>query len=434
LTAPFVAVVPYYQRMADQPVLTRNVFVAGGTPVVTYNPRDDRHLETEVRSYLDQGGKALSVSGPTKSGKTVLIERLLPRDIAVWMHGSDLTSVEAFWHRIIDWLGLYDQVGVSTQTSVQGSAQVSGTVGVPIARISGSLGTAGTTGDSITWSRQRQLADVAREGLTTLPVPIVIDDFHYVPDEVKRDVARAVKSLIPITHVVMIAVPHEAFDAIQQEPDMGGRVWQLRIESWTEEELRYISRIGFDALNINDRNERIGRQLSAVSYGAPFLMQQLCYDVAVAGAIRERQAELLELTPPPDWNTFFHRIANRSVPPVFEKLITGPRTRGQERIDRTLKDGRVTDIYGAVLIAAAKTGPKTRIRYQEITRILDADLVEPARGQQVASSLAHMAVIAGEARGTGDAAVAYKDDEFFILDPFLAFYLRFGDWDPTRSL
>jgi len=77
--------------------LTKNVFVAGSAPRITYNPRDDRHLEREVTLYLDQGpGRALSVSGPTKSGKTVLVERLLPRDEAIWMEGPDLVSVEVF--------------------------------------------------------------------------------------------------------------------------------------------------------------------------------------------------------------------------------------------------------------------------------------------------------------------------------------------------
>lgn len=68
--------------------LTKNVFVAGRSPDVTYNPRNDWQLEAEVNSYLWQGpGKALSISGPTKSGKTVLVERLLPEHEAIWMQG-----------------------------------------------------------------------------------------------------------------------------------------------------------------------------------------------------------------------------------------------------------------------------------------------------------------------------------------------------------
>ena len=80
--------------------LTKDVFVAGATPRVTYNPRDERHLEREINQYLEQGpGRTLSVSGPTKSGKTVLVERQLPRDETIWMEGQDLQSVEVFWER-----------------------------------------------------------------------------------------------------------------------------------------------------------------------------------------------------------------------------------------------------------------------------------------------------------------------------------------------
>jgi hypothetical protein len=79
----------------QQAYLTKDVFVAGATPSITYNPRDDRHLEKEMSGYLEQGpGRALTVSGPTKSGKTVLVERSLPQDEAIWMEGPDLRSVD----------------------------------------------------------------------------------------------------------------------------------------------------------------------------------------------------------------------------------------------------------------------------------------------------------------------------------------------------
>jgi UDP-N-acetylmuramate-alanine ligase len=44
-------------------------------------------------------------------------------------------------------------------------------------------------------------------------VTLVIDDFHHVPDDAKQALARAIKSVIPFCKVVLIAVPHEAFDA-----------------------------------------------------------------------------------------------------------------------------------------------------------------------------------------------------------------------------
>lgn len=421
-------------REKNEIYLTRNVFVAGGAPSVTYNPRDDRHLETEVRSYLGQPGKALSVSGPTKSGKTVLIERLLPRDEAIWMHGSDLSSAQAFWDRIVDWLDLYDMVEVSDQSGGQLGGQVQSTLGIPgLVSIGGSVGGHRAGSDAAKWARKRPLADVAREGLETVATPIVIDDFHYVPNPVKREIARAVKSVIPFTPVVLIAVPHQAFDAIRAEPDMSGRVWQLRIEHWTEDELCHISRTGFDALNVLDTDDGIGLRLAKASYGAPFLMQQLCYDLAVSGSVLKTLDTPTRITPPDQWDSFFHRVADRSVPAVFEKLQKGPNPRGQERIARVFKDGRTTDIYGAVLHAMAKTGPSPRVRYQDLVRVLESELIEAPRGQHVTSSLSQMAKIARDARGTGDAALDYTDDELHILDPFLMFYLRYGSWDVERA-
>jgi len=411
--------------------LTRNVFVAGRPPDVTYNPRSDRQQETEVRAYIGQPGKALSVSGPTKSGKTVLIERILPPAEAIWMQGSDLTSADVFWARIIDWLGLYDALEVSTQVATQSGRRNAVTVGVPkVVSYTGEQTDGGGSTASIKKGRRRNPADVAREGLTTLPVPIVVDDFHYVPDDVKRDIARAIKSVLPITHVIMIAVPHEAFEAVRREPDMTGRVWNLEIERWSVEELKYIARKGFEVLDIDDPDERVGARLAEYSYGAPFLMQQLCYDLATANGVLETGPRAVSLDAPDgDWEAFLQRIAKRSVPDVFQKLLKGPNPRGQQRIERVLSGGVRTDIYGAVLHAIALTGPKTTIRQQEIVQILESELVDAApKGQNVSSALGHMAHIAEESRGTGDAALAFKDEVVHLLDPFLAFFLRWGTW------
>jgi hypothetical protein len=413
--------------------LTRNVFVAGGIPDVTYNPRDDRRLESEVRAYLDQTGKALSLSGPTKSGKTVLVKRLLPETEAIWMHGSDLTSTEVFWRLIVDWLNLYDEIEVSYQRSAQHGAKVGGSLGVPgAATISGSLGGGAGTSDTSTYTRTRAWADVAREGLRDLGAPIVIDDFHYVPDDVKRDIARAIKSLIPITHVVMIAVPHEAFEAVREEPDMGGRVWHQKIELWSPEELTFIATSGFTALNLVDPDEAVTKKLVDNSFGAPFLMQQLCYDVVTHHKILQtQQGAPVPLPPEPDggWAEFFERIASRSTPPVFDHLRRGPKTRGQERVERRFKDGSSTDIYGAVLHAISQSGPKADIPQQDIVRYLAAELTQTARGQEVTNCLNQMSKIAEEMRGAGDPALVYKNDELHVLDPFLLFFLRWGTWE-----
>ena len=66
--------------------------------------------------------------------------------------------------------------------------------------------------------------------------------------------------------------------------------------------------------------------------------------------------------------------------------------------------------------------------------IVERHFADPIPGQQIAASLGHMATIALENRGTGDAAIAYKNDELHVLDPFLLFYLTFGTWSVDKEI
>ena len=130
---------------------------------------------------------------------------------------------------------------------------------------------------------------------------------------------------------------------------------------------------------------------------------------------------------------FFRRIANRNPPVIFDHLLKGPKTRGQKRISRVFQTGEKTDIYGALLFAIAKAG-KTSATYQELATILEQNFADAIPGQQIAASLGHMATIALESRGSGDAAIAYKSDELHVLDPFLLFYLTFGTWSVDKEM
>lgn len=264
-------------------------------------------------------------------------------------------------------------------------------------------------------------------------MPIVIDDFHYVADDAKGPLARAIKTAIPFCKVMLIAVPHEAFDVVRNESDMGGRVAQLRIETWSIDELTFIAERGFDALAIDDQ-VGVGKTLAENSFGAPFLMQDLCYQYAVVqlGVLRSSDKPVPAVEPV-SWNGFFTGIADRTPPVIFEHLLKGPKTRGQTRVERVFRTGEKTDIYGALLYAIAIVG-KATVSYKELAKILERDLVEPIQGQQITASLGHMATVAKDNRGNGDAAVAYKNDDLHVLDPFLLFYLRYGDWTAEKEI
>lgn len=54
---------------------------------------------------------------------------------------------------------------------------------------------------------------------------------------------------------------------------------------------------------------------------------------------------------------------------------------------------------------------------------------EIPRTSNITSALGHMKTIADENRRGSDPALAFKDDQLYITDPFLSFYLRFGGWE-----
>lgn len=410
---------------------TRDVFVAGRYPELTYNPRNERKQENELHRYLDDAGKALTVSGPSKSGKTVLLQHNLPEQNAIWVDGTGLTSADVLYGKIIDWLGIYDMFEIKQESATSVGGKLKADLRLPGGSgIGASIGADVKDGETKTFSRTRSLSDVAMQGLGELPVPIIIDDFHYVPEASKLEIVRAVKALLLRTHVVMIAVPHEAFDAVRHEPDMNGRVWSLKILPWEREELIEIARAGFAVLGVIDEGDVVASELAAASMGAPFLMQQLCLDYLLDQEVLHTQEPAIRLSLADDLPSFYRRVADRSVPGVFDALASGPKTHGTERSPRPLKNGEgVTDIYGAILLAVAQLGPVASISYGDILHKIQELFDDAPSGQQVASSLGHMSTIAHEKRGSSDAALDYANDALHILDPFLSFYLQHGSWE-----
>jgi hypothetical protein len=405
-----------------------DVFVAGSAPDVTYYPRDERHLERRLTEYLAQHGKALCVFGPTKSGKTVLVERLLPRDQAVWLEGSDLTSADAFWELLNSGLSLPHDVQTKEGSSSGRSGALGGSGGLgSIFSATAKVERTESRDNEVSTTRTSFPADSVRRYLERNPVTIVIDDFHHAPSDVQLRLARAVKGLIRATSVVMIAIPHEAFAVVRAEPEMDGRVWNLPVATWTDEELGHIARAGFSALGIDDSGEVIGNKLASSSYGAPFLMQQLCSDYALSIEVSETSVPQVPAREPTRWDAFFGETADRFVPGSFEALLEGPRTRARER-QLVTKNGRPIDVYNAVLLAIAAAHPRMEVKTSEVRRNLDAIVRHVPQSQRIESVLKSLSRIADERRGLGDPALAYKDGVLHIVDPFLLFYLRYGSW------
>jgi hypothetical protein len=415
--------------------LTREVFVAGGTPENTYNPRQGQRIEQVVKQYIEERGKALTIHGASKSGKTVLIERLVPPRDNLWLHGQDIGSVSDFWSQLGTRLGVASSrtTGAERETSVDTTLDASLHVG-PMA--SGGWGRTDGEIDRHTEGATvpQHTADAVRAHLAMSAIRIVIDDFHFVPDGAKQAIARAIKTLISTTSVILIAVPSEAFELVRTEPNMEGRVWSLPIPSWTAEELAQIAVEGLPLLHVLDPGGSTAHELAECSYGSPFIMQQLCHDVVRWElGVDETVADPLEVALPVDFDGFLAACADRMVPSIFPRLLAGPHPKGSGREPVQLREGGVsTDIYGAILVAIRNLVPPMNLLERAVSaEVQRATLSNVARGR-VTSALTQMNKVAFERRGDSDPVLRLRDEQLYIEDAILAFYLRHGSWSPAK--
>ncbi|GAA1392011.1 hypothetical protein [Luteococcus peritonei] len=413
-------------------VALEDVFTPGGNPDVTYNPRTAQEFEKEIGKFIkNHRGSVLTVSGPSKSGKTVVIKRFFPEEDVLWISGADIKNIDDFWKICADHCNVWPDISRKSGSRVSQTHRVSGNLGAAgVANIGGDFGGGTEESGEITESAQTPLGQALRKELNSRNARIVIDDFHYVAEGVREDLIHAIKWLVAGCKVILIAVPQEAFRVMQVEPEMVGRAWSLPITSWSQDELAYIAEAGFRALNISDDSGLIS-EFAKESRGAPLLMQLLCLEVCEDAGIEETQTTKIPVGAPPQYDTFYRRVANRNVPGVFSALKAGPRSKGQPRLARNFRSGVTTDIYGAILYGISQMDGDREISTQALGRIISAGIidVQPPTLQQISSALGKMKEIAADNRGKSDAALDYVDDRLYIADPFLAFYISHGSWD-----
>jgi hypothetical protein len=376
---------------------------------------------------MDEGYRILSISGPTKTGKTVLVKNKIPSSDAIWLSGGTISDLDDFWEAVADHLGLFTQIerGSDSKDEIWRTRTGGATIGVA----SGSLEGKEIVGSSRTerLSRSRNVATQVREALRSSLIPIVIDDFHYIEQSVQTALVRSLKDLVfDGLRVVVIAVPHRAYDVVRVEREMTGRVQQIKVGFWDDDELAGIARSGFKALNLIDKDESLTNRLIRECFASPHLMQDFCLKLCKANGYRESQSRKKVLTSPA-WDDFFADRALMASKSDFDLLARGPRQR-TDRKERTLKSGRVTDIYGAVLAAIASTGPRTELTYEVVRAALREVMAsDPPQRHEVTRILEEMAKIASE-KIEGEPVVGYDEElaTLHISDPYFAFYLRWG--------
>lgn len=402
-----------------------DVFVAGGQPTITYVQREEDHIERSFARAVATPNQIVSLSGPTKTGKTVLCRRILGEREFVWVDGGQVQTSEEFWGKVAGELNIPLEREVSkgseTALSLEGSVPF-------ITTASGSkLVSSATT--------ERVRIDGMASALATMleqKIMLVVDDFHYLDEEVRRAIMRNVKGAVfSGLKVILLSVSHRVFDAIKAESELTGRFTAITLPNWSKDDLAQIPRIGFSALKVECHSAMIS-SLCDEAQESPFLMQKFCWEICFDNDIDEAPfMGKKQINPDYSIDKMLQRVSNDAGLPIYQKLSAGPQIR-KARAKRPLQDGGTADIYQAILLALAATGPKALIPYEELRQELNNLLSEQVpQKHEITSALKHLAALAREF-GKG-AAIDWNEDtrEVNLVDPYLRFYLR---WQVRKRL
>jgi hypothetical protein len=241
--------------------------------------------------------KLATLTGSTKSGKTVLANRVFPRTTGdnIWIDGGTVKAENDLWTQIISELdGFTSAESSSSSEASQGAAaEVSGGLKIPFIA-------SGTAKVGVNAGRKTGLGDKKGIALAPRPAaiaqlrasrkPLIIDDFHYLDRKFQGEVVRALKPLVFEGHpVIIIAIPHRRYDAVKVEREMTGRVESIPVPAWTAAELMEIPQSGFPLLNA-DLAPSQQQRFATEAYGSPHLMQEFCRGLCS----QERVAETLD--------------------------------------------------------------------------------------------------------------------------------------------
>ena len=205
----------------------------------------------------------------------------------------------------------------------------------------------------------------AIQHLTKDSLCLVIDDFHYIPDDDRAACVRTLKGAVfNGLKVVLLSTPHRAFEAIKAEAEVTGRFRHVTVPIWEPGDLKKIATVGFDALHVACPPQII-ETFAREQQGSPLLMQQFCWSVCYNSGIEGKKIFSQKIDTNFPVENIFNEVAKNSGLPIYEKLSKGPQSR-TDRIMRPLINGGATDIYHAILLAIAVTGPKEQLSYDEI--------------------------------------------------------------------
>ncbi|WP_162053904.1 hypothetical protein [Pontibacter pamirensis] len=266
-------------------VKIKDVFKTIGTPSITYVSRNDGEYERLLAENLDVSGKLCLITGPSKTGKSTLYQKVLAdiNRLPLIMRCDGQMTIDDVWRKALEDVN-FDRITASTaleDLQVTGSAKVGGNVGWAwLAKLIGevSLGISDKVSESI--AREKIISKPSPKHLIpilkNLPYVLVIEDFHYLDDEVKKSLFQQWKAFVDEeVSVIVLGTTHHAVDLAYSNRDLVGRIAHIEIGTWLTSDIEKIITSGFSYLNVPIKKSLV-KFMATECVGLPIITQSCC--------------------------------------------------------------------------------------------------------------------------------------------------------------
>ncbi|WP_275737164.1 hypothetical protein [Halorhabdus sp. SVX81] len=412
------------------------VFTPNSYPKYTYVEQEGKDLEEKLNKALETHGEVISLAGPSKSGKTVLIENVVDENLLIKVLGSTIDSKVTFWKNVLDEMGVahsLEETHESTEehklsTRVLAKLGLSSFIGAE-AETSAEHTHIDSLGETEVYDRVGISKTI--EELQNGDYLLLIDDFHYIDKSVQEDLAEVIKEIPHQGISIGVAlVPHRSEDILRGNPDLRGRVQPLDIGYWDIGDLKRIAEKGFRKLNV-DVDDVLNTKLAEEAAGSPQLMQRLCLEACYVYDVIDshNSTNIIRAESDKIENIYKRTVGYTSHERTVDILDSGKESRGEGRTVWKFRDGSEGDYYNCILRAIGSNPVQRSFNAKELKERMDSICIgDPPATNQIKSGCGHMDDLC-EDKLPNEWPLDWdrQKEELHIPDPYFLFYLRWSD-------
>lgn len=410
-----------------QKVTISSIFSGVKTPLETYIPREKGKFETELKQGLLEDGVLCLLTGSSKTGKTSLYNKVLSDldKIPIRVRCSNSLTSDEFWNYPLEHLDFSrlksNEADRSNGSKIVGS--VSGSLGW--AWLAGFTGSLSAEKNSSTSEKKIQESILAKPSPTHL-VPLlknsnavlVVEDFHYLSDNVQKEVFQQWKIFTDNEiSVIVVGTTHHGVDLAVANSDLIGRIKHVDLKRWSDEDLSSIAITGLKLLNFSN-NTFVSQLIAKESAGLPIITQQICAQLFTdRGVVSWDTATPIAFTTAETQKALYN-VANtryKNFEHWHSQLVNGPR-----------KAARKYDTYAIILALFVQDPPTFSLTRTELDKRLKNANLEPEYTPPPASINSTLSSLAKfqESRNFRLLEWSKSDRTVYILEPSFLFYLR----------